>query len=216
MAEQKQNIDPKLQAWVAAVYAPTIQSQTWQEFNKKFAANYRFDKNVDWISSSYHLERATLIQKKGSKEALEYIAELMKEYQCCGVSQQIKKMQLNGLTGTATVVFSFLDKDGNAPGGETFTEVEERFELNEKGDCVRFISTSPDLDIVSLTKKQYLFKLMKENAAKTKVTVMCLDDDFNVVSFEMDAKADADKIAQIEAIVKEGEAKKKDVNVVVV
>merc|ERR1712228_389121 len=177
---------------------------------------YAFTKDVDWISSSYHLERATLIQKKGIKETRDYFGSIIKQYGCCGVAQQVTKVTSKGLKATVTTEFQFLDKDGNSFTGDAFTLTEDTFELNEKGKCYRFISTSPHLDIVSLTKKQYLFKLMKENVAQTKVTVMCLDDDFNVVSFEMDKEKDMDKISQIEKIIKEGEAKKKDVMIVIV
>merc|ERR1712181_107365 len=112
-------------------------------------------------------------------EAREYFEAIIKQYGCCGITQQIKKVQTKGdLKATVSVEFQFLDKDGNSFTGDAFTLTEDTFELDEKGKCYRFISTSPDLD---------------------------------VVSFEMDKKEDADKISQIEKIIKEGETKKKDV-----
>ena len=100
MAEKKQDVDPVVQAHIDSVYCPKIQAESPEAFIEKLFPLYNFTKNVDWISSSYHLERATLIQKKGVKEAKEYFGEIIKMYGCCGIAQQITKVESKGMKGT--------------------------------------------------------------------------------------------------------------------
>eukprot|EP01084_Bolivina_argentea_P255467 429692_1 len=215
MAEEKKeagNIDPKIQAFVDCLYPANLKLQS----SKAVAAHCTslFHENIDWMSTSYHTKKSELIQKAGKKECTDYFLEIFSPNNVVGFKNKIQKMDINGLKGTVFVSVELID-DKNQSIGDKMS-MEESFELNKDGLCTRLISVSQDYDIIKLTKKQYLFKSIKDNDDKTKAIITCLDEDFNKIKFEMNTKEEQDKLTQINRIVKEGEIKKKDVMIVIV
>merc|ERR1712154_682743 len=119
-----------------------------------------------------------LIQKNGKKECYDYFLQILKSMKCIGYKNKIEKVEIDGLCGTVRVEVEVINDENKMLDKMS---MEESFELNEDGECVRFISISQDYQIVKLSKKRYLFKSMKDHADDAGVTLICYDDDFNKV-----------------------------------
>eukprot|EP01084_Bolivina_argentea_P315724 547083_1 len=214
MAEEKKlDIDPKVQRFINSVYPSNLKCKSKEELAKSLITF--FDDKIDWVSTSYHVKKSDLTQKSGKQEVYEYYLLIFSSFNAVGCTTNIEEMNINGLCGTVRSKFAFIDDKDQVIGDEGSAEAS--FELNQNGKCVRWTSISKDYDIAKLTRKEYLFKsIITDNKDKTKVTITCLDCDFNKIKLQMDRKDESEKLRQINRIVKEGETKKKDVMIVVV
>ena len=210
--KKKDDINPKVKAFIDCLYVSEIKFKSSEEL-AKYTTNL-FDDNIDWISTSYHLETSELLQNKGKEACFNFFYnDMFKPNKYIGYTNNIKKMDTNGLSGSVLVEVQLINDENKKSDIMT---MEEMFELNENGKCIRFISMTQDYDIVTLTKKQHLIKEIKENENDGKVIIICLDEDFNKIKYELDKKKDVQKVNQITELIKEGESNKKDVMLVIV
>ena len=176
----------------------------------------QFDDNIDWISTSYHLESSELHRISGKQACFEYVChKFFKAFNSIGWVTKHHGIQINYYSTLLTIIihvdFIFIDRDRNKLDPITGTD---RMELNEQGKITRFLSVSQDFDIVSLIRTQYLLNQIMENDGI--LILNCLDEDFNKISFKLDKEKDKAKLKQIRDSVKEGEMKAKDVYIVVI
>ena len=100
--KKEESIDPKSKAFTDCLYPSELILGSSEDLAKHTTS--LFYDNVDWVSTSYHLESSELTQKSGKEECYKYfVNDIFGPNKIIGYTNNVQKMEIKGLSGTVLV-----------------------------------------------------------------------------------------------------------------